>query len=83
MPQFDQSGPYGMGPMTGRGFGPCGMGFGFRRGGKGLGRGRGLAGYFGWGVPQTKDEQKQDLSNYVKALEEELDDVKKELAEMK
>ena len=32
MPRFDKTGPFGMGPMTGRGFGPCGFGggFGFR-----------------------------------------------------
>lgn len=31
MPQFDQTGPMGQGPRTGRGFGPCGMGLGWRR----------------------------------------------------
>jgi hypothetical protein len=35
MPRFDKTGPFGMGPMTGRGFGPCGFGggfgFGYRR----------------------------------------------------
>jgi len=40
MPKFDGTGPNGQGPMTGRGFGPCGgnMGQGFgRRGGCGFG----------------------------------------------
>ena len=33
MPGFDRTGPTGYGPMTGRGFGPCGYGRGrgFRR----------------------------------------------------
>lgn len=31
MPRFDGTGPAGYGPMTGRGFGPCAQGFGFRR----------------------------------------------------
>ena len=28
MPRFDGTGPMGYGPKTGRGFGPCGMGYG-------------------------------------------------------
>jgi hypothetical protein len=44
MPGFDGTGPQGRGPMTGRGFGPCGSGRAFRRGfgrsyGRGFGRG--------------------------------------------
>jgi hypothetical protein len=34
MPAFDGTGPRGLGPMTGRGLGPCGLGMrrgGFRR----------------------------------------------------
>ena len=38
MPKFDQTGPYGQGPMTGRGFGDCQGGnrrrIGFRRVGR-------------------------------------------------
>jgi hypothetical protein len=71
MPKLDKTGPQGQGPMTGRGLGPCGQGL--RRGfGRGLGR------YFGWNTPQTKEDQKKDLSGYKKALEEELEDIKKE-----
>ena len=29
MPRFDGTGPGGYGPMTGRGFGPCGRGYGY------------------------------------------------------
>jgi len=71
MPNRDKTGPLGQGPTTGRGFGPCGKGksrgFGF-----GLGRG------FGRGLCRF-----QSLSDYRKALEEELEDVKKQEEELK
>ena len=89
MAKFDGTGPMGMGPMTGRGFGPCagcgwGMGMGWGRGfGRGFGRGRGLGRYFGfWGWPQSKKDQLKDLSDYKKALMEELEDLKEEEAEL-
>jgi len=31
MPRFDNTGPWGLGPRTGRGLGPCGRGYGYRR----------------------------------------------------
>ena len=68
MPGFDKIGPRGAGPMTGRGLGPCGLGLGWRRQ-FGLGRG--------------KEDQKEALTEYKKALEEELEDVKKEEEELK
>lgn len=74
MPKFDGTGPIGMGPGTGRGFGPC-FGFGpghLRHHNRGLGR------YFNWDWPQDKGSQKKVLEDYRKALEEELEDVKKE-----
>ena len=74
MPNFDGTGPQGMGPRTGRGFGPCGFGIG----GKHFGRGRGLGRYFDWNQPQTKEDKLKALSDYKRALEEELEDVKKE-----
>lgn len=70
----------GTGPMTGRGFGPCGMGLGWR---KKFGMGRGMGRYFCWNTPQTKDDQLKALDQYLKALEEELEDVKKEMEELK
>jgi hypothetical protein len=94
MPAFDGTGPAGMGPMTGRGFGPCalpagrqGMGIVWRRGmgqgfGRGRGYGRGLGRYFGWNWLQTKTDRKNALSDYKKALEEELEDVNKELEDL-
>jgi hypothetical protein len=81
MPNFDGTGPMGLGPRTGRGFGPCGLGLGWRRR---FGAGRGMGRYFGyWSDPQTKDDKIKALSDYKKALEEELEDVKKEEEELK
>ena len=78
MPAFDGTGPLGQGPLTGRGLGPCGAGMAWRRGwGRGLGRY-----YFGWRWPQTKEDQKKALADYKKSLEEELEEVKKEEAEL-
>lgn len=79
MAKFDGTGPMGMGSMTGRGMGPCAMGFGGR---KRFGMGRGLGRYFNWNSPQSVKDQKQALTDYVKALEEELEDTKKELKEL-
>jgi hypothetical protein len=79
MPGFDQTGPMGQGPMTGRGFGPCGLGLGGRRH---FGPGRGMGRYFGWQWPQSKEEQKEVLKEYKKALQEELEDVEKEEKEL-
>ena len=76
MPNFSGTGPTGMGPRTGRGFGPCGLGLGWR---KRFGAGRGMGRYFGnWNWPENKEDQSQSLKDYQKALEEELEDVKKE-----
>lgn len=78
MPAGDMTGPLGMGPLTGRGFGPCGRGMGTRRGCR-----RGLGRYFGWGAPMTKEEQIKDFESYKKALGEELEDIDKALSSLK
>lgn len=80
MPGFDKTGPMGAGPRTGRGFGPCGLGLGWRRR---FGFGRGMGRYFAWDWPDSPKDQKEALSNYRNALEEELEDVKKEEQELK
>lgn len=79
MPRFDKTGPRGQGPATGRGYGPCGMGLGWR---KRFGQGRGLGRYFAWDYPKDKQEQKKALAEYKKALQEELEDVSQEEAEL-
>jgi hypothetical protein len=79
MPGYDRTGPQGLGPGTGRGFGPCGLGLGWRRK---FGIGRGLGRYFNWTWPRSKEEAKKALAEYRKALEEELEDVKKEEEEV-
>lgn len=76
MPYRDETGPQGQGPLTGRGFGPCGDGRGFR-GGSGFGRGRGR-GFRFWSRPLTKEEEKKDLEDYRKGLEAELEAIKAE-----
>ena len=63
MPALDQTGPVGMGPMTGRGFGPCGLGLGWSRR---FGAGRGLGRYFGRNFPQTKANKLKALVEYRK-----------------
>jgi len=92
MPAFDKTGPQGQGPMTGKGMGRCAIPAGRQGGGLGMGRrmgfgrccgyGRGLGRYFGWNAPETKEEQKKDLSDYKKALQEELEDVEKRLSDI-
>ncbi len=71
MPLFDRTGPQGYGPRTGRGFGPCGDGFGRR----GYGRGRGFR---FWNRPLSKQEITEDIDQYEKYLKEELKDLEEE-----
>ena len=71
MPRFDGSGPMGYGPMTGRGFGPCGRGF--RRG-----YGRGF-----YPRAPTKAEEKRFLEDEKKALQEDLKQIDAKLRELK
>jgi hypothetical protein len=80
MPGFDKTGPYGLGSMSGKGFGPCGLGLGWR---KRFGAGRGMGRYFTWNWPQNKEEQKNAIIEYKKALREEIEDVNKELIDLK
>jgi hypothetical protein len=83
MPGFDKTGPQGQGQMTGRGMGQCGKGHGMRMGfGRCRGYGRGLGRYFGWNAPQTKEEKIEDIQAYKKSLQEEMEDVEKELVDL-
>ncbi|MCK5061719.1 DUF5320 domain-containing protein [Candidatus Parcubacteria bacterium] len=80
MPGYDKTGPQGTGPMTGRGFGPCGQGM--RRCwnsiGRGFGRGRGL-----FRRSLSDEDIKADLDQEEKILKEELEQVKKEKEALK
>ena len=83
MPSFDKTGPQGQGPMTGRGVGPCGGGMGMRMGfGRCKEYGRGIGRYFGWNTPQTREEKLEDAKTYRKSLQEEIEDVDKELVSL-
>jgi len=78
MANFDGTGPRGMGPMTGRGMGPC-SGFGFGMGWRNRGVRRGLGRFYSNNVwPAAKEDQLKMIQDYRKALEEELEDLKKE-----
>ena len=87
MPRLDGTGPAGMGPMTGRGLGPCGYGYG-----RGYGRGRGM-GYgrgYGYGMPispwsyrqPTVAEEKTIVQDDVAALKEELKAAEERLSQL-
>lgn len=94
MPRFDGTGPMGNGSMTGGGFGYCAgeerlMGRGgryFSRRGCGRGFGRGLARGYGRAYvanePITKEEEKAYIESDIKALEQELENLKKQLKEV-
>ncbi|MGB9743614.1 MAG: DUF5320 domain-containing protein [Minisyncoccales bacterium] len=74
MPRFDGTGPWGLGPGTGWGLGPCGAGMAWRRG---WGRS------FGWRRFYTKKEEAEALKEEAEVLEEELKTIKERLAELK
>ena len=86
MPRFDRTGPGGMGPMTGRGLGPCGRGYGW-------GRGSGYGGGWDcgpWGCPPlgyaqrvTKKEEKEILEDELGAIQEEMNEIKARLEELR
>ena len=82
MPNFDGNGPRGIGPLTGRGLGPCGAGL--RRGfSRGMGRGfRRFA-----VVPQTMEltqaDEKKILQEELKEIELERKEIEKRLKELK
>lgn len=67
MPRFDQTGPMGYGPRSGRGMGPCG---------EGMGRG------FGYRRFYTKKEELEMLKEEAEDLENELKAIKERLTEI-
>ncbi len=82
MPRFDRSGPNGVGPLTGRGSGPCGDGVPKRRAfmNRGYGRGWGFGRGFGRGLFQgyaeSNIDEKTYLQNRIELVEEELKQLK-------
>ena len=70
MPGGDKRGPEGFGPMTGRGFGPCG-------GGMGRGQGFGQRRFF------SRKNELAALEEGKKMIEEELGALKEEIQALK
>jgi hypothetical protein len=80
MPRLDNTGPYGNGPLTGRGMGPCGCGM--RRGaGRCFGRD---AGYRASALTSTisKDEEKRILEAELRQIDFEKQEIEKRLNEI-
>ncbi len=71
MANQDGTGPSGMGPLTGRGFGPCNRGL---RGGFGR--------RFRQPVTLSKEEEKKILEAEIKSIEEEKKEIEKRLKEI-
>lgn len=76
MPGQDRTGPMGQGPLTGRGLGPCGKGFGFRRG---FGRGFGFRRF----PVLTEKDEKKILQEELQEIESERTEIEKRLKELK
>jgi predicted Fe-S protein YdhL (DUF1289 family) len=72
MPGRDGTGPFGEGPLTGRGMGPCGRGLAFRRGCRRWSNDRMRP------VILSKDEQKSVLNSELKEIEEEIKELERE-----
>lgn len=85
MPLRDGTGPAGMGPMTGRGMGPCAGGYG-RGMGRGAGRGRGcgmFGPWAGWSYTRpTVDDEKIVVKEDIEILKEELKAAQERLNEL-
>ena len=82
MPRFDGTGPRGLGPMTGRGLGPCGLGLGRGGGyGRGFWCGCPMCGYYP-GKKLTQDEEKDLLKEEMEELNREKEAIEKRLGEL-
>ncbi|MBN2102071.1 MAG: DUF5320 domain-containing protein [Candidatus Aenigmarchaeota archaeon] len=84
MPGFDGTGPRGIGPMTGRGMGPCGRGMGFGRGaGRGFGRGFWAQEQFARPYPElTKEQEIADLKAERELIQRDIEALNKRLSEL-
>ncbi len=91
MPGFDQTGPVGYGPGTGRGMGPCGGGMAFGRGGR-MGMGgrmgprRGFGRGYCWNIvppaPLSGEAQKELLEAELRRIEAEKIEVQRRLNDL-
>jgi hypothetical protein len=79
MPAQNGTGPTGLGPLTGRGLGPCGAGMQ-----RGFGRGWRRSAYCPakFIVGFTKDEKKKILEEELKEIDLEKKEIEKRLKEM-
>ncbi len=77
MPGGDGTGPYGKGPLTGRGIGPCGRGLAFRRGFRGFIRQR-------WyrDLDLSKEDKKRILEAELQYIQEEIKGLEREKQEI-
>ncbi len=76
MPRLDGTGPNGQGPMTGRGFGPCGQG---------IKRKFGMRGFrcpFMSNKPVSPTDELPALKQEKELLEQDLADIKKEIQDL-
>lgn len=74
MPNRNGTGPQGMGPISGRGMGPCGRGM--RSGGYGRGQGLGRRGIFL--APAEDQDETKALKARVAELEKRLKETKED-----
>ena len=77
MPMKDRTGPWGYGPMSGRGFGPCGRGMGrpmARRMDFGMGPGTEFS--------PTREQEVADLRTEKEFVEKELENIRARLKEL-
>lgn len=89
MPGQDQTGPEGMGSMTGRGAGNCagvatnyGLGRGHGGAGRGCGMGRGLGFRAAAPVALTSEEQIESLNAQAAGLELQLKAIQEQLGKL-
>ena len=80
MPNKDKTGPAGQGPLTGRGFGPCGAGL---RRGCGFGRGFGRKAFLAEPLALSKEQEKKVLEAEIAEIEAEKTEIAKRLKDLK
>ena len=82
MPNFDRTGPFGEGPMSGWGLGRCG-GRGQAGFGGGLRNRQGLDGSAGFGFGRGNAPGRGMFSRYLESLEHQIEVLQQSLSELK